>query len=111
MHFALQIRATRSDLVTKSECGARILYDMLGLASYLELEGHTLVRIEGTQGGELETHYEYDMKTERGTFMQTGIVPAGLNMQGAPPRMKFRIHDKYLLPYVLQAKIQKKQGT
>ena len=47
---------------------------MLGLASYLELEGHTLVRIEGTQGGELETHYEYDMKTERGSFLQTGIV-------------------------------------
>ena len=49
MHFALQIRATRSDLVTKSECGARILKDMLGLAPYLELERHTLVRIEETQ--------------------------------------------------------------
>ena len=47
---------------------------MLGLAPYLELERHTLVRIEGTQGGELETHYEYDMKTERGSFLQTGIV-------------------------------------
>ncbi len=38
MHFALQIRATRSDLVIKSECGARILKDVLGLAPYLELE-------------------------------------------------------------------------
>ena len=68
MHFALQIRATRSDLVTKSEWSANIIgpiiWDMLGLSPYRELERHTLVRIEGTQGGELETHYAYDMKTD-----------------------------------------------
>ena len=47
---------------------------MLGLASYLELEGHTLVRIEGTQGGELETHYEYDMKTEKEASCKQGSL-------------------------------------